>query len=189
MADNAEAPTPVPGPFPAPPCIVVMGVSGVGKTTVARLLAERLGLPYGEADDFHSPASIAKMSAGIPLDDADRLPWLAALGDWLGDRRAAGTGAVITCSALTRRYRDVLRASCPDAWFLHLSGSRELIAGRMAGRTGHFMPPALLDSQFAALEPLAADEHGGVLDVGPGPEELAAAAARLLGAVRGGAAG
>jgi gluconokinase len=158
-----------------------MGVSGVGKTTVARLLAERLGVPYGEADDFHPAANLAKMSAGIPLDDADRLPWLAALGDWLGACRAAGTGAVITCSALTRRYREVLRASCPDAYFLHLVGSRELIADRLARRTGHFMPPALLASQFAALEPLAADERGGVLDVGPGPGELAAAAALLLG--------
>ena len=184
MADNAE----LPAPSPAPPCVVVMGVSGVGKTTVAQLLAKRLGLPYGEADEFHTPASIAKMSAGIPLDDADRLPWLTALGEWLADRRAAGTGAVITCSALTRRYRDVLRASCPDAYFLHLSGSRELIAARLAGRTGHFMPLALLDSQYAALEPLAEDERGGVLDVGPSPEALAEAAALLLGAVPGGPA-
>jgi len=165
---------------PVPLCVVVMGVSGVGKTTVARLLAERLDLPYGEADDFHPPASIAKMSAGIPLDDADRLPWLEALGRWLADRRAAGTGAVITCSALTRRYRDVLRAACPDAYFLHLAGSQELVADRLARRTGHFMPPALLSSQYAALEPLAADERGSVLEVDAGSEQLARAAAVRL---------
>jgi gluconokinase len=164
-----------------PLCIVVMGVSGVGKTTVAVLLAERLGLPYAEADDFHSAANIAKMRAGTPLDDADRLPWLRALGEWLAERAKDGSGGVITCSALARRHRDTLRAACPDIHFLHLSGSHELVAARIAGRSGHFMPPSLLDSQYAALEPLAPDEHGTVLDVGPPPEQLAAEAARLLG--------
>jgi gluconokinase len=164
------------------PCVVVMGVSGVGKTTVAVLLAERLGLRYAEADDFHPAANIAKMRSGTPLDDADRRPWLLALGGWLGERAADGSGGVITCSALRRGYRDTLRAACPEAWFLHLSGSHDLVAGRIGRRQGHFMPPSLLDSQYAALEPLAPDEAGAVLDVGPpGPEQLAAAAARLLG--------
>ncbi|MFC1413667.1 gluconokinase [Streptacidiphilus sp. N1-12] len=158
-----------------------MGVSGVGKTTVAVLLAERLGLPYAEADDFHPPANIARMRAGIPLDDADRLPWLRALGAWLGDRAADGSGGVITCSALKRGYRDTLRAACPGVHFLHLSGSHELVAARIAGRSGHFMPPSLLDSQYAALEPLGPDERGTVLDVGPPAEQLAAEAAQLLG--------
>lgn len=162
------------------PCVVVMGVSGVGKTTVARLLAERLGLPFSEADDFHPPANIAKMSAGTPLDDADRQPWLEALGAWLHQQREAGTGGVVTCSALKRRYRDTLRAACPDAWFLHLSGTHDLVADRLDHRSGHFMPPSLLDSQYQALEPLQPDEYGTVLDVGPTPDQLAAAAARAL---------
>ncbi|MFG3056814.1 gluconokinase [Kitasatospora sp. NPDC048239] len=171
---------------PEPPLtLVVMGVSGVGKTTVARLLADRLGLPYAEADDFHPPANIAKMSAGTPLDDADRGPWLRALGGWLGERAEAGTGGVVTCSALKHRYRDILRAACPGAFFLHLSGGPELVEDRLAHRTGHFMPPSLLDSQYAALEPLAADERGAVLDVGPSPEELVEMAVSLLRPVNG----
>ncbi|MEV6211924.1 gluconokinase [Kitasatospora sp. NPDC051914] len=168
-----------------PPAVVVMGVSGVGKTTVARQLAERLGLPYAEADDFHPEANIAKMSAGIPLDDQDREPWLHALGDWLGGRAAAGTGGVVTCSALKRQYRDILREHCPDAFFLHLSGGHHLIQDRLAHRVDHFMPTSLLDSQYAALEPLQPDEHGAVLDVGPAPATLVESAAALLGHVNG----
>ncbi|WP_404869889.1 gluconokinase [Kitasatospora griseola] len=155
-----------------PPVIVVMGVSGVGKTTVARLLAHRLGLPYAEADDFHPAANIAKMSAGTPLDDHDREPWLRALGAWLGERAAAGTGGVVTCSALKRSYRDLLRDACPEAFFLHLTGSHELVGDRIAHRTGHFMPPSLLDSQYATLEPLRADESGTVLGVDADPDTL-----------------
>ncbi|MFJ5927199.1 gluconokinase [Kitasatospora sp. NPDC092948] len=155
-----------------PPVIVVMGVSGVGKTTVARLLAHRLGLPYAEADDFHPAANIAKMSAGTPLDDHDREPWLRALGAWLGERAEAGTGGVVTCSALKRSYRDILRDACPEAFFLHLTGSHDLVGDRIAHRTGHFMPPSLLDSQYATLEPLQADESGTVLDVDADPDTL-----------------
>ena len=183
-APSRPVTAPVPAPAPAPLCVVVMGVSAVGKTTVAVQLAERLGLPYAEADDFHPPANVARMRAGTPLDDADREPWLRALGAWLGERAADGSGGVITCSALKRRYRDTLRAACPGVIFVHLSGSRELIAERIGGRTGHFMPASLLDSQFAALEPLGPDEHGVVLDVGPAAEQLVAEAARLLGVDR-----
>ncbi|WP_442789269.1 gluconokinase [Kitasatospora sp. NBC_01302] len=180
---STDRPTGAPDPAPL---IVVMGVSGVGKTTVARLLADRLGLPYAEADDFHPAANIAKMTAGIPLDDADRAPWLRALAGWLHERGEAGTGGVVTCSALKRHYRDTLRAGCPAAYFLHLDGSRGLVAGRLALRTGHFMPPSLLDSQYALLEPLQPDEHGAVLELGAHtPHELVELAVALLRPVNG----
>ncbi|MEE1828702.1 gluconokinase [Streptomyces sp. BE20] len=169
----------------APLTVVVMGVSGVGKTTLARLLADRLGLPFAEADDFHPPANIAKMSAGTPLDDRDRAPWLRAVGAWLKERTEAGTGGVVTCSALKHGYRDTLREACPDAWFLHLSGGHELVGDRLAHRTGHFMPTSLLDSQYAALEPLGPDERGAALDVGPSPEDLVEKAVALLRPVHG----
>ncbi|UCM91336.1 gluconokinase [Streptomyces marincola] len=160
--------------------VVVMGVSGVGKTTVARALADRLGLPFAEADDFHSPANVAKMSSGVPLDDADREPWLASLRAWLGERERRGTGGVMTCSALKRSYRETLRADAAGTFFLHLVGSRELIQERVGGRSGHFMPAELLDSQFAELEPLAAEENGAELDVGPPPDVLVERAVALL---------
>jgi gluconokinase len=151
--------------------IVVMGVSGTGKTTVGRLLAERLGVPYAEADDFHPAANIAKMSAGTPLNDDDRGPWLDAIGAWAAGRR--GQGGVVSCSALKRRYRDRLRAADPGLFFVHLRGDRALIARRLDERRGHFMKRALLDSQFADLEPLEADEHGTAVDVSATPEEIA----------------
>ncbi|MFJ9460972.1 gluconokinase [Kitasatospora sp. NPDC101447] len=176
--ENHDRPT-------APLTVVVMGVSGVGKTTLARMLADRLGLPFAEADDFHPAANIAKMSAGIPLDDEDRAPWLRAIGAWLKERTEDGTGGVVTCSALKHRYRDNLRAACPGAFFLHLSGGHGLVEGRLNHRTGHFMPSSLLDSQYATLEPLGADERGAVLDVGPSPEELVEMAAALLRPVNG----
>lgn len=163
-----------------PPCVVVMGVSGTGKSTVARMLALRLGVPFAEADDFHPPANIAKMSAGIPLDDADRRPWLEAIGRWLHERDLEGGGGVVTCSALKRRYRDTLRAAFPGAFFLHLTAGHELLQDRIGHRAGHFMPASLLDSQLAALEPLGADERGAALDVGPAPDAIAEAAVDLL---------
>ncbi|WP_045704752.1 gluconokinase [Streptomyces rubellomurinus] len=169
----------------APLTVVVMGVSGVGKTTLARLLADRLDLPFAEADEFHPPANIAKMSAGIPLDDQDRAPWLRAIGAWLKARTEDGTGGVVTCSALKHGYRDILRAAAPEAFFLHLSGGHDLVEDRISHRTGHFMPASLLDSQYAALEPLGADERGAVLDVGPSPEELVEMAVDLLRPVNG----
>lgn len=162
------------------PCVVVTGVAGIGKTTVARLLAQRLGVPFADGDDFHSAADIAKMSAGTPLDDADRRPWLESVGRWLHEHDTAGTGAVVACSALKRRYRDTLLAACPGAFFLHLTASREVLADRLGGRTGHFMPGSLLDSQLATLEPLEPDEPGAELDATPAPGILADLAADLL---------
>jgi gluconokinase len=154
-------------------CLVVMGVSGSGKSTVARLLADRLGRPMAEADEFHPEANIAKMSAGIPLTDADREPWLLALRDWISEHDAAGQGTVVTCSALKRSYRDLLRGASARVHFVHLSGSREVIGERLASRSGHFMPPSLLDSQFADLEPLGDDEDGITVDVTATPEQIA----------------
>ncbi|MCX5151846.1 gluconokinase [Streptomyces sp. NBC_00320] len=164
--------------------LVVMGVAGTGKTTVGRLLADALGLPYAEGDAFHPAANVAKMSAGIPLDDADRWPWLDAIGEWIR-ARPAGRGAVLASSALKRAYRDRLRSAAPDAVFVHLTGERPLIERRMAARTGHFMPAALLDSQFATLEPLQQDELGVVVDVSGSPEEITERALAALSALPG----
>jgi gluconokinase len=143
--------------------IVVMGVSGSGKSTVGAALAQRLRVPFADADDFHPPANIAKMTAGHPLDDDDRYPWLEAIGAWLAAREAGG---VMSCSALKRRYRDQMRRHRADVEFLHLAGSPEVIGRRQASRPGHFMPAALLASQFSTLEPLEPDERGIAIDVG-----------------------
>jgi gluconokinase len=143
--------------------VVVMGVSGSGKSTVGAALAGRLRVPFVDADTLHPPANVAKMTAGKPLDDDDRYPWLDRVGEWLAGHR---DGGVASCSALKRSYRDQLRAHCPPIEFLHLSGSPELIGARLAGRSGHFMPAALLRSQFASLEPLGADEVGVTVDIG-----------------------
>jgi gluconokinase len=149
------------GPDSAP--VVVMGVSGSGKSTVGTALAQRLRVPFVDADTLHPQANIAKMTAGEPLTDDDRYPWLEKVGEWLAAHR---DGGVVSCSALKRKYRDQLRAHCPRIQFLHLSGSPELIGHRLATRTGHFMPAALLRSQFDALEPLGADESGVTVDIG-----------------------
>jgi len=143
--------------------VVVMGVSGSGKSTVGAALAQRLRVPFADADDFHPPANIAKMTAGEPLDDDDRYPWLEAIGEWLAARCA--DGGVMSCSALKRKYRDQLRRHCGDVVFLHLAGSPEVIGRRQASRPGHFMPASLLASQFDTLEPLTDDEHGVTVDV------------------------
>ncbi|MEJ1202601.1 MULTISPECIES: gluconokinase [unclassified Streptomyces] len=161
-----------------PHVVVVMGVAGTGKTTIGPLLAARLGVPYAEGDDFHPPANIAKMTAGTPLTDEDRWPWLDAIGDWAHGR--AGLGGVVSSSALKRSYRDRLRAGAPGVVFVHLTGSRELIEERMSGRQGHFMPTALLDSQFATLQPLEPDEAGVAVDVAGTPEEIAERAMNAL---------
>lgn len=155
---------------------VVMGVCGTGKTTLASVLAERLRCENAEADAFHSPANIAKMAAGIPLEDADRWPWLQQIAAWLRERDIEGRPGVVTCSALKRAYRDALRTGSPRIFFIHLVGSRELIIERMKHRKEHFMPTSLVDSQFAILEPLGPDERGVALDVTQPPEVLASAA-------------
>ncbi len=142
--------------------IVVMGVSGSGKSTVGAALAQRLRVPFADADDFHPPASIAKMTAGVPLDDDDRHPWLETIGDWLAEHPAGG---VMSCSALKRTYRDQLRRHRTDVEFLHLSGSADVVARRQASRPGHFMPASLVASQFETLEPLEPDEPGITIDV------------------------
>ncbi|GFG75812.1 gluconokinase [Mycobacterium botniense] len=146
----------------AGPPIVVMGVSGSGKSTVGAALARRLRVPFADADALHPPANIAKMRAGEPLTDEDRHPWLDAVGEWLAEH---SDGGVMSCSALKRTYRDQLRARCAPIRFVHLSGSPELIERRHVSRPGHFMPTALLTSQFDTLEPLGPDERGVVIDV------------------------
>ncbi|GHH18660.1 gluconokinase [Streptomyces lanatus] len=164
-----------------PHVVVVMGVAGTGKTTIGPLLAARLGVPYAEGDDFHPQANIDKMSAGTPLDDGDRWPWLDAIGAWAHGR--AGLGGVVSCSALKRSYRDRLRAAAPGLVFVHLAGDRAVIEDRMSHRQGHFMPTALLDSQFATLQPLQADEAGVVVDVSGSPEEITGRAMSALTAL------
>ncbi|TDC65932.1 gluconokinase [Actinomadura sp. GC306] len=159
--------------------VVVMGVSGCGKSTIARHLRDEFGLLMAEADDFHPPGNIAKMAGGEPLTDDDRWPWLEALAEWTAGRKAAGTSTVLACSALKRSYRDVLRRPAPGTYFLHLHGPEELLDRRMRARD-HFMPPALLRSQFETLEPLRPDEHGTLLDVSPPAGEVARQAATLI---------
>lgn len=156
--------------------VVVMGVSGCGKTTVGEGLAAALGWPFDEGDRFHPAANIAKMSAGHPLDDADRRPWLETLAARLGEKEAAGTSSILACSALKRSYRDLLRSGAPRVRFVHLHGDKAVLAARLANRKGHFFPPDLLDSQFAALEPLGPDEDGVVVDVALDPEAQVRAA-------------
>jgi gluconokinase len=151
------------------PALVVMGVSGSGKSTVGAALAQRLRVPFADADDFHPAANVAKMTAGHALDDEDRHPWLEAIGEWLSEHR---DGAVVSCSALKRAYRDQLRGHLPTTRFVHLDGSREVIARRQASRPGHFMPASLLDSQFATLEPLEPDEEGVVIDVDQSVDDI-----------------
>lgn len=153
------------------PLIVVMGVSGCGKSTLGEALGRALAVPYADADDFHPQANIDKMTAGIPLDDADRAPWLDAIGAWLAER--VDTGAVATCSALKRAYRDRLRGAAPGAYFVHLGGEPEVVERRVAARADHFMPASLVASQYATLEPLQPDEAGVTLDFALPPQTLA----------------
>lgn len=159
------------------PLVVVMGVSGSGKSTVGALLAERLGVRFADADDLHPASNVAKMASGEALVDDDRWPWLEAVGETLA---AASAGLVVACSALKRSYRDVIRASAPDTVFVHLHGSRELLAERLGARKGHFMPSSLLDSQLETLEEPGIDE-GFIVSIDQNPESAVEAIAGRLG--------
>ncbi|MGH9057377.1 MAG: gluconokinase [Acidimicrobiales bacterium] len=162
-----------------PPVLVLMGVSGCGKSTVARLLSRELGWDFAEGDRMHPPPNVAKMAAGRPLDDADRWPWLVRVADWIHAHTAQGCPAIVTCSALKRRYRDVLRGD--RVVFVYLSGTKEQIALRVAARHGHFMPAALLDSQFADLEPPGGDEDAITVGIAGPPAQQAREIMSTLG--------
>lgn len=155
------------------PVLVIMGVSGVGKSTVAGLLAGRLGWDLAEGDDLHPPANIAKMAAGHPLDDEDRRPWLARIAEWITEHTRAGRPGIITCSALKRSYRDLLRGD--NVVFVDLVGTPDQISGRLLARRGHFMPAGLLASQMATLEPPTADENAISIDITGEPQAEAEA--------------
>ena len=162
------------------PQVIVMGVSGCGKSTVGNLLAQALGLPFLEGDSLHPPRNVALMAAGTPLTDDDRHDWLAAIAQRLADAHAAGQGLVVSCSALKRSYRARLGAGCPHLRYVHLHGTAAQLRARMDQRTGHYMPPSLLDSQLATLEPPGDDEPVLRLDIQSPPQALADAALRWL---------
>lgn len=172
--------------MPNPPTtIVVMGVTGVGKSTVMDALAAVLGWPRAEGDDLHPRSNIEKMRAGIPLSDDDRRPWLDAIAEWIGVQEAEGRSSIVSCSALRRVHRDRLCRGHPSVWFAHLVLSRARLEARLASRPDHFMAPTLLASQLDTLEPLAPDEPGAEFEAGASPDEIAR---RIVRAVVGGAA-
>ena len=158
-----------------------MGVSGVGKTTVAKGISTILGWTFAEGDAFHPEANVAKMASGQPLTDDDRWPWLRSIGDWMSEEIAAGRSSVVTCSALRRVYRDLLREGRPEVVFCHLVAGEDLIGERMVRRTDHYMPASLLPSQLATLEPLEPDEPGVVVSVDGEAAEVIARALAALG--------
>jgi gluconokinase len=159
-------------PAPGTTTVVIMGVTGTGKTTVMRALAKRLQWPSAEGDEFHSAANIEKMRGGHPLTDEDRWPWLEAIGAWIGERERAGESALVACSALRRAYRDLLRRGHASVWFVHLIAPKEVLEDRMEHRPAHYMPVSLLASQLETLEPLGADEPGIVVSTRSPVEEL-----------------
>lgn len=163
------------------PLIVVMGVSGCGKSTVGAALAERLRIPFRDADDLHPAGNVAKMSSGIPLTDEDRAPWLDAVGEEISRYRVPGV--VMACSALKTTYRDVLRRHAPDVFFLHLEVTKRVLAARMVMRSEHFMPLALLDSQLGTLQPLSAEERGCAVDAGRAVDAILGDVERAIGRV------
>ncbi len=163
---RSDAPTKVPA------VIVVMGVSGCGKSTIASMLAQRLGWTYEDGDWFHPKSNIEKMHNGEPLNDEDRWPWLHGIAAWIDATRKAGNHGTIACSALKRAYRDILVDGRRDVRIVYLKGDKELIARRLAARQGHYMPAALLDSQFEALEEPQADENPIVVSIAPHPREI-----------------
>ncbi len=171
----------IPHPLAQPVVLVLMGVSGSGKTTVAALLAGRLGWAFEEGDALHPQANVDKMSAGHALTDADRAPWLARIADWVDARLDAGENGIVTCSALKRSYRAVIDRRGTGVVFVFLSGSRDIIATRLTARQGHFMPGSLLQSQLETLEPPGADEPAIEVEVGPAPGAIADAVLQALG--------
>lgn len=182
MVDNQQSDPGSPQDRPAQPCVVVvMGVSGVGKSTVAKGLSIELGWTYAEGDAFHSEANVAKMASGTPLVDDDRWPWLRMIGEWIQGEVDAGRSAIVTCSALRRAYRDVLREGRPQVCFLHLVAGEDLVADRLSHRKNHYMPSSLLHSQYDTLEPLGADESGVVVSVDGSAAEVIHRALEALG--------
>ncbi|MEH0110412.1 gluconokinase, GntK/IdnK-type [Tersicoccus sp. MR15.9] len=157
---------------PHAPLVVVMGVSGSGKTTIGALIADELGVPFVDGDALHPIENVRRMAAGTPLTDEDRWPWLRRVGEHLAEAGTSGRGLVVACSALKRAYRDAILAEAPDTVFVHLAGSVEVLQARMEGRSDHFMPAGLLRSQLATLEPLATDEPGFVLDIAQPVDDL-----------------
>jgi len=172
----------VPGGVDRPPdTVVVMGVSGVGKTTVADGLRRATGWAFAEGDTFHPPANVAKMTAGTPLDDEDRLPWLAALRDWIHAHEADGFNSIVTCSALKRSYRDILREGNRSVRFCALAADAGQLRDRVEHRQGHYLPPALLQSQLDTLQLLADDEPGVTVDAGGSADDVVRRALEALG--------
>ncbi|MFE2989339.1 gluconokinase [Streptomyces sp. NPDC059262] len=169
---------------PVPTVVVVMGVSGSGKSTVGALLARRLTAPFLEADDVHPAANRAKMAAGHPLDDEDRRPWLLSVAAWIREASDAGRSGVVACSALKHEYRDLFRRAGTGVWFLYLALDRASADPRVAGRTDHFMPSRLVDSQYAALEPLQSDEPGLTVDAVADPRTIVDQAVRAVRELR-----
>jgi ribose 5-phosphate isomerase A len=165
-----------------PPILVIMGVSGAGKSTIAQELSDRLGWVFQEGDALHPEANVAKMHAGIALTDEDRKPWLERVAGWIDVQRGKKQPGIITCSALKRSYRQIVIGDRPEVRLVYLRGGRDLLAGHLAGRQGHFMPPSLLQSQIDTLEEPSADEEPLTVDVGRQPDEVAAEIIRLLGA-------
>lgn len=163
-----------------PLVLLLMGVSGAGKSTIGNALARRTGWPFRDADSFHPPENIAKMRRGAPLSDTDRMPWLAAIAAWIDGRRLARAPAIVSCSALKRAYREQLIGARSDVTLVFLAGDRALIGSRLEARTDHFMPKALLDSQFAALEAPEPDEKALVVDIRGSPEAVAGSIAAAL---------
>lgn len=164
--------------------VVVAGVSGSGKSTVAAGIAARTGAQLADGDDFHAPAAVEKMRAGTPLTDVDRAPWLRSIGAWIDTQHRAGVPAVISCSALRRTYRDVLRGGRPYVRFLLLDVPAEVLDERLARRTGHFMPASLLPSQLALLQPLGPEEPGATIDATGNADDVVSAALRVLHVTR-----
>lgn len=163
-----------------PMVVVVMGVSGCGKTTVSTLLAARLGWQFQEGDALHPPENVAKMKGGTPLDDADRIPWLRRIARTIDDWRAQGQSGVLTCSALKRAYRDIIVGDQPEVALVYLKGMPDLIRRRLDARQGHFMPSALLDSQFSILQEPSPDENPIVVDIGGRPADIVGEIAHRL---------